>query len=404
MTEKTLDQIAQQLAQNFTTQEELVGQQGIFTKLLQKTIQAALDAELTDHLGYRKHAKEKQGNSRNGYSTKTLQSTQGAFTIKTPRDRKATFEPEIVRKNQTRFQGLDKQIIALYAKGLSTTQIQDQLKEIYGVDCSTSLISTVTDAILVEVKVWQNRPLEAVYLIVYLDCLYIKVREGRQVVHKAIYLALGINKEGQKELLGMWVGQNESAKFWLSVLTELKNRGLEDILIVCIDNLKGFKEAIQTVYPKTKIQLCIIHIVRNSIKYVSWKDRKVVANDLKGIYKAPTEQAANLALEQFKATWHKKYPYISPMWERNWDYLITYFDYPEDIRKAIYTTNAIESLNMTLRIVLKNKRVFPTEESALKILYLAIQRISQRWTMPIANWSAAVNRFIIEFGTERMKL
>ena len=248
--------------------------------------------------------------------TKNLQSTQGALTIKSPRDRKSLFEPEIVKKNQTRFQGLDKQIIALYAKGLSTTQIQDQLKEIYGVHGSSALISTVTDAVLIEVKNWQNRPLEALYPIVYLDCLYLKIREARQVVHKAIYLALGINKEGHKELLGMWVGQKESAKFWLSILTELRNRGLEDILIACIDNLKGFKEAIQAVYPQTKIQLCIIHMVRNSTKYVSWKDRKVVVHDLKSIYKAPTEQAAKLALEAFKARWHKKYPYSTPMWER----------------------------------------------------------------------------------------
>ncbi len=404
MKDEILDQIAEQLAQNCTTEEQLVGKQGIFTKLLQKTIQTALNAELTNHLGYEKHSKAKQENNRNGHSKKTLKSTHGSFTINTPRDRKSTFDPKIVTKNQTRFEGLDKQIIALYAKGLSNTQIQDQLKEIYGVDCSTSLISTVTNAVLEEVRIWQNRPLEPLYPIVYLDCLYVKVREEKQIVHKAIYLALAINKEGHKELLGMWIGKKESAKFWLSILTELKNRGLEDIFIICIDNLQGFKEAIQAVYTQTKIQLCVIHMIRNSIKYVSYKDRKLLLKDLKTVYKACTEQAAKLALDDFKTKWHEKYAYIIPMWERNWEYLITYFDYPGDIKKVIYTTNAIESLNMTLRIVLKNKRVFPTEESALKVLYLAIQRISQKWTMPIADWNAAINRFIIEFGTERMKL
>ena len=387
MKTQELDQIAQQLAQNYTTRESLIGKGGIFDTLFQKTLQAALNAELTHHLGYEKHTKNPNPNSRNGYSTKTLQSNQGPFTIQSPRDRQSGFEPKIIKKHQTRFQELDNQIIALYAKGLTTIQIQEQLKEIYQVDCSTSLISTVTHAVLEEVKIWQNRPLEPLYPIIYLDCLYVKVRDERQVTNKAIYLALAINKQGYKELLGMWVGRKESAKFWLSILTELKNRGLEDILIICIDNLSGFKEAIEVVYPYTKIQLCIVHMIRNSLKYVSYKNRKEVVGDLKNIYKATTVEGAQSALDDFKTKWKEKYPYIAPIWERNWEYLTTYFDYPEDIKKAIYTTNAIESLNMTLRMVLRNKRVFPSEESALKVLYLAIQRISKRWTMPIVECS-----------------
>ncbi len=404
MKTQTLEAMAKQLAQNYTTQKELMGQGGAFDTLFQKTLQAALDAELTNHLGYKKHTRNSNPNSRNGYTKKTLQSRQGSLTIRSPRDRESSFEPQIVKKNQTRFQELDHQIIALYAKGLTTAQIQDQLKEIYGVDCSTSLISTVTHAVLEEVKIWQSRALETIYPIVYLDCLYVKIRDERQIVNKAIYLALAINKNGKKELLGMWVGQKESAKFWLGILTELKNRGLEDILIICIDNLQGFKEAIEVVYPNTKIQLCIVHMIRNSLKYVSYKDRKALAAELKSIYKASTVEGAKLALDDFSVKWKEKYPYIAPIWQKNWEFLSTYFDYPPAIKKAIYTTNAIESLNMTLRMALKNRRVFPNEESALKVLYLALERISKRWTMPIVDWSSAINRFITRFGAERMRV
>jgi transposase-like protein len=315
-----------------------------------------------------------------------------------PRDREGTFEPQVITKRQTRFDGFDDKIIALYARGLSVEDIQQQLLELYGVEISSSLISNVTASVIDDVKAWQSRPLDALYPIVYLDCLVVKVKEDKRIINKSVYLALGVNLDGQKELLGMWISQNEGAKFWLSVLTELKNRGLEDIFIASVDGLTGFPEAIASVYPKTKVQLCIVHMVRNSLKYVSYKDRKVIVEDLKRIYRAKTLEEAELALSEFSNKWDARYPSISQSWLKNWENLTPFFAYPADVRRAIYTTNAIESMNMTLRKVIKNKRAFPNDEAVFKLLFLAINNVSKKWTMPIRNWNDAMNWFMIEFS------
>lgn len=394
-----LDDLAKKLVKQYKTKDALFGEQGVFKELQKRLLQSALEGELTDHLGYEKHERsENSSNARNGYSNKTIKGMHGEIEIQVPRDRVGSFEPQIVSKRQTRFDGFDDKIIALYARGLSVDDIQHQLQELYGVEVSSSLISTVTASVLDDVKAWQSRVLDSIYPILYLDCIVVKVREDKRIINKAVYLALGVNMEGQKELLGMWMSQNEGAKFWLSVLTELKNRGLEDVFICCVDGLTGFPEAIESVYPRTKVQVCIVHMVRNSLKYVSWRDRKSLAVDLKSIYGAKTLEEAELALSEFSDKWDSKYPSISQSWLRNWENLSTFFAYPGDIRKAIYTTNAIESMNMTLRKVIKNKRVFPSDESVFKLLYLAINNISKKWTMPIHNWKEAMNWFMIEFG------
>lgn len=399
-----LDDLAKKLVKEYKTKDALFGEKGVFKELQKRLLQAALEGELTDHVGYERHERsELKDNARNGYSKKTIKGTDGEIELQIPRDRMSTFEPQIIAKRQTRFDGFDDKIIALYARGMSVEDIQQQLQELYGVEVSSSLISTVTAAVLDDVKVWQSRPLDALYPILYLDCIVVKVREDKRIINKAVYLALGVNLDGQKELLGMWISQNEGAKFWLSVLTELKNRGLEDIFISCVDGLTGFPDAIQSIYPNCKVQVCIIHMVRNSLKYVSWKDRKALAADLKAIYAASTLEEAELALSVFSDKWDKKYPSISQSWLRNWENLTTFFAYPADIRKAIYTTNAIESMNMTLRKVIKNKRVFPSDEAVFKLLYLAIHNIAKRWTMPIHHWKEAMNWFTIEYS-DRMGL
>lgn len=369
-------------------------------QLMKMTVEAALGAELDDHLGYDKHdpAGRGSGNSRNGTTSKRLKGQHGEIEIDAPRDRAGTFEPQFVRKGQTRLTQMDDQILALYAKGMSTRDIVAAFKEMYDADVSAALISKVTDRVLDTVTEWQSRPVDAVYPIVYLDCIVLKIRQNKRVINKSMYLALGINMEGQKELLGLWLAETEGAKFWLSVLTELKNRGLQDILIACVDGLKGFPEAIAAEYPQTKIQLCIVHMVRNSLKYVSWKDYKAITADLKAIYKASTEDAALLELERFGEKWDEQYPQISKSWHNHWPNLITLFEYPPDIRRVIYTTNAIESLNSVIRKATKQRKVFPTDESAMKVVYLAIQSAAKKWTMPIRNWKPALNRFMIDFG------
>ena len=295
---------------------------------------------------------------------------------------------------------MDEQILCLYAKGLSTRDIVEAFEEMYGAEVSAGLVSQVTNAVIEQVREWQNRPLDEVYPIVYLDCIVLKIRQDKRVIKKSIYLALGVNLDGQKELLGMWISENEGAKFWLSILTELKNRGLEQILIACVDGLCGFPEAIEVEYPKAKVQLCILHLVRNSLRYVSWKDYKEVTCDLKSIYKSATEAEASLELERFADKWDGKYPQIAKSWQTHWANLITIFDYPADIRKAIYTTNAIESLNSVIRKATKKRKVFPTDEAALKVVFLATQAASKKWTMPIKNWKPAMNRFAIEFAEQ----
>jgi putative transposase len=362
MDEKKLKALAAELAKGLKTEADLNAFSRMLTKL---TVETALNAELTEHLGHEKNAPKSGSNTRNGYSSKTLLCDDGEIELSTPRDRENTFEPQLIKKNQTRITQMDNQILSLYAKGMTTREIVATFKEMYDADVSPTLISKVTDAVKEQVNEWQNRPLDALYPIVYLDCIVVKVRQGGSVINKAVFLALGINTEGQKELLGMWLAENEGAKFWLSVLTELKNRGLQDILIACVDGLKGFPDAINSVYPQTHIQLCIIHMVRNSLKYVSWKDYKGVTSGLKTVYQAPTEEAALMALDNFADAWDDKYPQISKSWRAHWENLNTFFGYPPDIRKAIYTTNAIESLNSVIRAAIKKRKVFPTDDSVV---------------------------------------
>lgn len=394
MNTKDIQALAAEAAKNIRSEQDL----NDFKKLLTKmTLETALNAELDEHLGYDKHEKADVGNSRNGYSKKTIQTEDGQFELKTPRDRNNNFEPEIVKKKQRRFVSMSDKILFLYAQGMTTREIVTTLRELYDTEISAALVSKVTDAVIEQVVEWQSRPLDPVYPIVYLDCIVLKIRQDKQVINKAIYLALGVNLEGQKELLGMWLSENEGAKFWLGVLTELQNRGVKDILIACVDGLKGFPDAINTVYPQAQIQLCIVHMVRNSMKFVPWKDYKAIAADLKAIYQSATEDEALLSLDKFAERWDDKYPQISKSWRAHWQNLNTLFNYPQDIRKAIYTTNAIESLNSVIRKATKKRKLFPTDDSAKKVIYLAIQQASKKWTMPIRNWKPALNRFIIEF-------
>ncbi|MBH2760777.1 IS256 family transposase [Serratia ureilytica] len=395
MDEKKLKALAAELAKGLKTEADLNQFSRMLTKL---TVETALNAELTDHLGHEKNAPKTGSNTRNGYSSKTLLCDDGEIELNTPRDRENTFEPQLIKKHQTRITQMDSQILSLYAKGMTTREIVATFKEMYDADVSPTLISKVTDAVKEQVTEWQSRQLDALYPIVYMDCIVVKVRQNGSVINKAVFLALGINTEGQKELLGMWLAENEGAKFWLSVLTELKNRGLQDILIACVDGLKGFPDAINSVFPQTHIQLCIIHMVRNSLKYVSWKDYKAVTSGLKTVYQAPTEESALMALDAFAKVWDDKYPQISKSWRAHWENLNTLFSYPPDIRKAIYTTNAIESLNSVIRAAIKKRKVFPTDDSVRKVIYLAIKDASKKWSMPIQNWRLAMSRFIIEFG------
>lgn len=354
-------------------------------------------AEMTEHVGYEKHdaAGHHSGNSRNGKSAKTIKGTFGELALETPRDRNGTFEPQIIEKHQTRFTGFDQNILSLYARGLSTREIQQHLEEIYGVEVTAGLISSVTDEVIDEVQRWQNRQLDAVYPIMYLDAIQFKVRDNGHVKNKAIYLAIGVTMEGLKEVLGLWIAQTEGAKFWLQVVTELKNRGVTDIFIACVDGLKGFPEAIESVFPQTEVQLCIVHLVRHSLNYVGWKQRKEVARDLKLIYTAATDGEAEQQLAEFSLKWDAKFPMIAKSWRSNWARVIPFFAHPPEIRKIIYTTNAIESLNMSLRKVTKARGSFPNDEAVSKLLYLALRNIAKKWTMPIHAWKDALNRFAI---------
>ncbi len=385
---------------NHLKPEELIGENGLLKQLTKGLLERALQAEMTVHLGHEKNGNlsTKGGNSRNGKSAKTIKGEFGSLPIEVPRDRDSSFAPVIIPKGQTRFAGFDDKIISLYARGMTTREIQGHLEEIYGVEVSPTLISTVTDAVTNEVKIWQNRPLDVLYPIVYLDAIRVKVRDTGHVINKAIYLAIGITLDGIKEVLGMWVAENEGAKFWLQVVTELRNRGVQDIFIACVDGLKGFPEAIETVFPRTQVQLCLVHMVRNSLKYVSWKQRKEVAADLKAIYQAPTDEQAEMNLTAFETKWDESHPSIGQSWRRNWERIRPFFAYSPEIRKVIYTTNAIESMNMSLRKVTKNRGSFPNDESMLKLLYLALNNIAKKWTMPIRDWKAALNRFSILFG------
>jgi putative transposase len=392
------------LLADYKKPEEIIGENGLLKQLTKALLERAMQAEMTNHLGYEKHdpGGNNSGNSRNGATTKTLKGDFGEMPLETPRDRNGSYEPQIIGKGQTRFTGFDDKILSMYARGMSTREIQGHLEEIYKVEVSPTLISNVTEAVMEEVKIWQSRPLAAVYPIVYLDALVVKIRETGHVSNKAIYVVIGVNMQGNKEVLGLWAGPHganaEGAKFWLQVLTELKNRGMADILIACVDGLKGFPEAIATVFAEAQVQLCVVHQVRGSLNYVSWKQRKEVAADLKPIYRASTVEEAKQRLDEFAAKWDGAYPTISQMWRRNWELLTPFFAYPADIRKVIYTTNAVESLNMSLRKVIKTRGSFPSQEAAMKLLYMALARIAKKWTMPVQDWKAALQRFTILFG------
>jgi len=394
--EKLLDE----LMKDYKNPEDLLGENGLLKQLTKALLEKALEGEMTHHLGYPKWspAGRNTGNSRNGKHDKTIKGDFGEMDIEVPRDRNSEFEPTIIEKHQTRFDGFDDKIISMYARGMSTRDIQGHLKEIYQIEVSPDFISTVTDSVMDGVKEWQNRPLDEIYPILYLDALHVKVKDQGQVINKAVYLAVGINMEGKKEVLGFWIEKTEGSKFWLQVVTELKNRGVRDIFIACVDGLKGFPEAIRAVYPKTEIQLCIVHMVRNSLKFVSYKDRKNIATDLKEIYHSSTVELAEKALETFSSKWDSKYPTISQSWKNNWANIIPFFAYPPEIRKVIYTTNAIESLNMTLRKILKTRASFPNDDALRKLLYLGLQNASKKWTMPIRDWVSAINQFLILYG------
>ena len=392
-----VDALLDELLEEHQSPEEILGESGLLKQLSKRLIERALAGELKAHL--KEQAEAGQNNSRNGHSKKTVQSNHGEMELSIPRDRQGSFEPVLVPKHQRRIAELDEKILALYARGMSTRDISAQLEELYGAKVSASLISEVTDSVLEEVKAWQTRPLDEVYPIVYLDALYVNIKVSGRISKRAVYVALGIDREGEKHLLGLWIGEAEAegAKFWLRVLTELKNRGLKDILIACCDGLTGFPDAIQAVYPQTQVQLCIVHLMRNCLKYVPWKDKKQVAADLKPIYQAATIEEAERALDAFSQEWDDLYPAISQIWLCHWEHVIPIFDYPMAIRRVIYTTNAIESLNRSFRKIIKTKAVFPDEESVFKLLYLSMKNIIKKWNRPIRDWTAAASHFAILF-------
>ena len=380
-----------------TSDGPLIGPDGLSKELMKALVERMMAGELNHHLGYEKHevAGYKSGNTRNGKSEKTLKTESGEVTIEVPRDRKGTFEPQIIGKHQTRFEGFDAKIISMYALGMTVRDIQSHLRDMYGVDVSAALISEVTDSILDEVKAWQDRPLEALYPIVYLDALMVKMRQDGKVDNRAVFTAIGINMDGEKSVLGLWVSATEGAKFWMSVLMNLKNRGMKDAFIICTDGLKGFPDAIEAVFPSTLVQTCIVHLIRASLNFVNWKERKAIAADLKTIYRAPSAEMAELALKEFRIK-YPKHQVVADVWERNWQRVIPFFEFPEEIRKIIYTTNAVESLHMTLRKVTKNRGSFPSQEAAIKLIYLALRNVSKKWHT-VQGWREALRQFTVRW-------
>ena len=397
---KTEDLIPDEFFKQFKTGEELNN----FLKSIQKRgIEKMLEGELDAHLNYDKHSHRKEDNSRNGYSTKTIKTSYGNDQIKVPRDRDASYNPMIIPKRKSMVEGLENVIVSLYAKGMSVSDIEEQIREVYDFDVSPATISRITDAVTADIIAWQNRPLEPVYLIVWMDGIVFKVREGSKVINKTIYIAVGLRRDGLKEVLGLWLGKNESSAFWMSVLTDLKARGTEDILITATDNLNGFTETIRTVFPESKTQICIVHQIRNACKYVVWKDKKQFTADMKNIYNAPNKEAAAAALEDFAAKWDSKYSYAVQSWRNNWEELTVFFEYPVEIRKVIYTTNLIENLNGKIRKYTKNKLSFPTDDSVMKSVYLAVREATKKWSMPIRDWGIILNQFLIIYK-ERVRL
>ena len=391
-------ELLEELLSGYEKPADLLGEAGLFRDLKKALLERALGAELSSHLGYEKGARRPTGrsNARNGHSAKTVLTDDGAIPLAIPRDRHGSFEPAIVPKGVTRLDGFDDKILSLSARGLTVREIEAHLLEIYGIDVSPDLISRVTDAVSAEVKEWQSRPLERCYPVLFLDALRVRIRDGGAIRNKAVYIALALNGDGEKEVLGLWIEQNEGAKFWLSILNELKNRGVEDILIAVVDGLKGFPEAIEAAFPKTVIQTCIVHLIRNSMEQMSWKDRKTAVPALKEVYKAPTAAAAEAALDAFEAAWGGRYPQVVPIWRRAWAQVIPFFEYPAEVRRMIYTTNALESLNRTLRKAIKTRASFPNDEAALKLLFMAIRHAGLRWH-PAPAWAEARAQFIITF-------
>jgi putative transposase len=392
-------ELIDELLKDYQRPEDVIGEHGLLKQLTKALLERAMSAELTNHLGYEKSdpVGHNSGNSRNGSTPKTLKGDFGEMVIETPRDRNGSFEPQIVKKHQTRFDGFDDKILSMYARGMTTREIQGHLTEMYGVDVSPTLISEVTDGVIEEVKAWQNRPLEPVYGIVYLDALYVKMRHEGRVENRAVYVAIGIGLDGQKDVLGLWTSNNEGAKFWLGVLTELRNRGVKEILIACVDGLKGFPQAIENVFPQAVVQLCIVHLVRASLNYVNWKERKQVAADLKEIYRAATAAQAEMELNAFQARWGSKYQAIGKLWKENWGRMVPFFEFPAEVRKVIYTTNAVESLHMSLRKIIKTRGSFPSEEAAIKLIYLALRNVIQKWDT-VQGWKQALNHFQMLWG------
>lgn len=379
--------------------DDVFGQNGIIKRLTAALVERALQAELEDHLGYERYGAipADKKNVRNGTTPKTVQTETGPLELQIPRDRDGDFEPKLVKKHHRRIEGFDDKVISLYARGMSTRDIQGHLQELYGTEVSPDLISRITDAVTDEITTWQSRPLEPLWPIVFLDAIYVKIREGGTVKSKAIHVALGVNMEGKKEVMGLWIAENEGAKFWMSVVSELKNRGVQDILIACCDGLKGFPEAIKAVFPKTTVQTCIVHMIRNSLRFVNPEDQRAVMVDLRPIYQATTEAAALEALDRFAASWDRKYPSISRSWLENWEKVKPFFAFEPEIRRAIYTTNAIESMNRQIRKAVKTRGMFPNDQAALKVVYLSLDRASKKWTMPIKKWGQALQQFAIHF-------
>jgi putative transposase len=392
-------ELVEELMRAAKSPEELFGPEGLFHRLKAALMERMLDAELTEHLGFEKNAAEGRGkgNSRNGYTTKTVKTDTGPVDVRVPRDRLGTFEPQLVAKHKRRLEGFDDKVLALYARGMSVRDIQAHLRELYGTDVAPELISRVTDAVLDEMRTWQERPLEAIYPIVYLDALFVSVRDAGTVRKKAVYLALGTTVEGQRDVLGLWVQDTEGARFWLNVLTELKNRGVQDILFVCCDGLKGLSQAIEAAFPQAVVQTCIVHMIRAALRYVTHTDRKQVVAGLRDVYTANNEQAASQALDAFHQRWGDRYPGVTKLWQSRWNEIVPFLAYPPEIRRILYTTNAIESLNFQLRKVIKPKGHFPTDDAVLKILYLAIQRAKMHWKKA-SEWPRALAHFAIMFG------
>lgn len=392
-------EIFDELLSDYKHPEDLLGDGGLFKQLKKALLERALNAELSDHLGYEKGDPKarRHANSRNGHGSKRITGEDGEMEISIPRDRDASFEPQIVKKGQRRFEGFDDKIISMYARGMSVREIRGHLEELYGVEVSPDLISRVTDEVMDEVRDWQSRPLDEVYPVIIFDALRVKIRDEGVVRNKAVYLALGFTIEGHKEVLGLWIEQTEGAKFWLRVMNELRNRGVNDVFIAVVDGLKGFPEAINAMFPEAAVQTCIVHMIRHSLAYVGWKVRKHVAADLKRIYRAESAEAAALRLDEFEEKWGDKFPPIGKSWRRNWEQIIPFFAYPEAVRKIIYTTNAIESLNMSLRKIIKNRGHFPSDDAATKLLYLALRNIAKKWTLPARTWKQALNQFAILF-------